>query len=55
MGQCSAAVTGQCHPLSVFSLLLAIQHLFTLNFKMKLKRKIKKLGIIFGQDDKSEV
>lgn len=32
----SPAVRAQYHPLSVFSLLLAVQDLFTLDFKIKL-------------------
>lgn len=51
----SPAVTAQYHPLSVCSLLLAVQNLFTLNFKIKLMSNSKTLDVIFGQNNKSEV
>lgn len=51
----SPVVTAQYHPLSVCSLLLAVQNLFTLNFKIKLMSNSKTLDVIFGQNNKSEV
>lgn len=51
----SPSVTTQYHPLSVFSLLLAVQDFFTLNFKIKLMSNSKRLDAIFGQNNKSEV
>lgn len=55
MGQGQFCCHSAYHPLSVFSLLLAVQDLFTLNFKMKLMSYSKKIGFIFGQNNKSEV
>ena len=54
-GKCSPTMTTQCHPISVSILWPDVQDLFTLNFKIKLKSKGKRLGIIFGQNNKNEV
>lgn len=51
----SPTATAHYHPLSVFSLLLAVQDLFALNFKIKLMSNSKKLDVIFGENNRSEV
>lgn len=51
----SPAVRAQYHLLSVFSLLFAVRDLFPSDFKIKLMSYSKWLGVIFGQNNKSEV